>query len=261
MADTGVTYSLQSDSTLLTRVGSRFYDLQSAQPYHPTDYTLTSNQGTSYRLDASGKVQEKILSNGSHLFYSDSGITSSTGETVSFVKDSQGRLTQITAPDGTTIIYKYDNVGELIAVRNLAQGKSTRYGYSNGELTIVSGETGEAIEYGTTPVVSPIKADLGTATQFTGSVVSGHLTGKEGYTFSLRDSELLSTATGVVLLGVQVQGVTTLPSIQGYTPVASHTTANGSYSLFALNKAGLNLLTLQGNGDYTLSLKIAGDVN
>ncbi|MEH2055991.1 MAG: hypothetical protein V7K97_07475 [Nostoc sp.] len=86
------------------------------------------------------------------------------------------------------------------------------------------------------------------------------------YTFSLRDSELRSTATGTVLLGVELQGNMTLPTLLGLTPVATHVDANGSYGLFAVNRAGLNLISLSNTSPTpslppSLTLFIAGDVN
>ncbi|NJO93193.1 MAG: tandem-95 repeat protein [Hydrococcus sp. RM1_1_31] len=265
VADAGVNYTLTSAEILLSKAGNRFYDLQSAQPYNPVAtqkaFSLTAPDGTIYHLNGKGEVIEQVATNGTRLFYSDSGITASTGEMVRFVKDAQGRLTQITAPDGTAIVYSYDKDGRLIGARNLAIGASTRYGYSQDGLSLIAGEQGKAIAYSNTPVVSVVTADLGSAARFTGAVVEGNLAGSDRYSFSIRDSELRSTATGFVLLAVEVEGIGNLPIIQGLTPVASQTATESAFALFAIQKEGLNLLILDGNGNYSLRLSVAGDLN
>ncbi|MDM9385690.1 PKD domain-containing protein [Chlorogloeopsis sp. ULAP01] len=193
-------------------------------------------------------------------------------------------MTQITAPDGSLVTYTYDAQGNLVSARNLASGESHRYGYSSSPtpslppsltpsltpslLTLVTGTpgtAGSAITYSTTtPQVSPVLADLGSAAQFTGKTTSDSLAAGERsrYTFSIRDSELRSTVTGTVLLAVEVQGA--LPILQGLTPVATHSDANGSYALFAVNRAGLNLIevtSLTPSLPPSLTLFVAGDIN
>jgi YD repeat-containing protein len=133
-------------------------------------------------------------------------ITSSTGETIRFVKDATGRLQQITAPDGSLVRYTYEG-GNLVAARNLSTGNASRYGYTDSLLTLASGNPGtpgSAIAYGATPQILAVKGDLGGAVQWNGQSNSG--VGNERYTFSLRDSELSSTAEGIVLVAVDVTG-------------------------------------------------------
>lgn len=236
------------------------------QPYHPSSpneaaFTLSAPDGTLYQLNGFGEVLVQIATNGTRLYYSDSGITASTGETIRFVKDAIGRLTSITAPDGTKLVYRYDLDGQLIAAQNLQQGTSTRYGYAEERLILVTGEPGVAIVYGATPVISPVMADLGSASQFTGALINGSVTNRSLYSFSLRDSELESTATGMVLLSVEVQGNNLLPKIVGKTPVASRTTADSAFALFGLQQSGLKVLELNGLGDVQFKLEIAGDLN
>ncbi|MFM7713299.1 MAG: hypothetical protein ACKO7A_11460, partial [Microcystis sp.] len=54
--------------------------------------------------------------NGNKLTFSDEGITSSTGAEIDFIRDSQGRITEIIDPDGKSIKYVYDSKGDLIKV-------------------------------------------------------------------------------------------------------------------------------------------------
>jgi YD repeat-containing protein len=132
-ADAGVDYTLSSAATLLTLADDRLYDLKTGQPYNPAsgaftdpEYTLTAPDGTQYRLSTAHGVEEEIRPDGTHLTYSDSGITGANGDTLQFIHDDQGRLSKLIAPDGTQVIYTYDSFGNLIAARNLALGQSKR---------------------------------------------------------------------------------------------------------------------------------------
>src|SRR5439155_683480 len=117
--------------------GDRFYDLKTGRPYHPAsglfsgpEFTLTAPDGTVYQLRTAGGVEEQITPNGTRLLFSDSGIASSTGESILFVHDAAGPLSSVTLPDGSRVVYSYDEAGNLVAARDLAQGQRHRYGYS-----------------------------------------------------------------------------------------------------------------------------------
>ena len=114
-----------------------FYDLETGRPYNPAsgqfegpEYTLTAPDGTVYHLSSSRGVEEQILPGGERLIYSDSGITSSTGDRVPFVRDAAGRLVEIDAPDGTRVVYGYDAQGNLTSTYHTASGQGSRYGYA-----------------------------------------------------------------------------------------------------------------------------------
>ncbi|BAZ46381.1 DNA/RNA non-specific endonuclease [Chondrocystis sp. NIES-4102] len=263
VADEEVDFTLESADVLLSKAGDRFYDLETAKPYNlegrsQEAYTLTASDGTRYEVDSEGKLQEQITSNGTRLIYSDSGILNpDTGEMVRFETDGDGRLTTITAPNGESVIYTYDELGNLVGARNLALGESVRYSYGDHGLNLIAGDTGEAIEYFDTPVIKPITTDLGTASSFTGKTVTGN--GDNLYSFGIRESEIKSTNTGFVLLSIDLSGTNELPTIEGLTPLGTETTADSSFAMYAIDKEGLNLLSV--TGDYELQLGIAGDVN
>ncbi|MBF2017605.1 MAG: beta-propeller fold lactonase family protein [Rivularia sp. T60_A2020_040] len=271
VADAGVNYTLNSVDAKLTLAGNRLYQLNTGVAYNPAsgdfagaEFILTAADGTKYLIDSKKGITEQIAANGISLVYSDSGITSSTGETVQFVNNEQGFLKQVIAPDGTQVVYDYLD-GNLVAARNLSTGNVQRYGYNDSGLTLITGNpgtNGNAISYGTTPEISPIQSDLGGVVQWNGSTINGNLTeGIDRYTFGLRDGEIESTATGIVLVSAEVMG-DALPSIAGLNPVAT----NGNYALFAIDTPGLNLISLTpplspSPTPYSLKLNIAGDVN
>ena len=212
-ADSGVDFQLNSADTTLTRGRDGFYDLQTARPYNPAsgqfsgaEYTLTAPDGTIYHLNAADGVQEQILTNDTHLYWSDTGLVSSTGQIVRFVRDTAGRVTSMTAPDGAQVVYAYDAAGNLSGAHNTASGQSDRYGYRGNAphlltlATTSAAKGGAAIQYGLTPVVSPVTADLGGAAQYLGQMTAGTLAAgdTQRYAFSVRPSELQSTRDGTV---------------------------------------------------------------
>jgi YD repeat-containing protein len=225
-ADPGVEYHLDSVETLMTRGRDGYYDFTSARPYNPASgqlegpqYTLTAPDGSVYHLSTAQGIEEHILPSGVRFYYSDSGITSSTGESIQFTSDAAGRITSIEGPTGTRVVYSYDEAGNLSYVRNLASTLSNRYGYSIQDphlLTLATAppnqfgptlDAGNVIQYAATPSTLPLTADLGGTGQFASQPYNGTLTAGETdrFTFTLRASEIESTKADTVLVGVEVR--------------------------------------------------------
>jgi len=115
-----------------------------------------------------------------------------------------------------------------------------------------------------------VPTDLGGAYTFTGKTASGNndAGSPNQYTFNITNSELNSTDSDTVIVGVSVeskdnQGLPELPEVDKLTPILTSTNTNSNYSLFSINRSGLNLLNLNSstNGAYTLKLNVAGDIN
>ena len=177
------------------------------------------------------------------------------------------------------MIYSYDAVGNLVSARNLTLGQSSRYGYAQDKqhllnLVVSPGSGNAVVQYAPALVALPLTADLGSSGQFLTGTQTGSLTagGTDRYSFTFRSSEVHSTASGTVYLGVQVQATSgstfqpSVPVIPGLTPLASGTGPNGAFALFAVTREGLELLQVAGanattGGAYSLHLYIAGDVN
>ena len=285
-ADPGVDYALQSASAKLTLARNLFFDLLTAVPYNPAnslvqgpDYTLTAPDGTVYHLDTQLGVTEHITPAGVHLYFGDSGIMTSTGEVLHFETNAAGSIAAITAPDGRRVVYDYDEAGKLTAVYRLAESEWTRYAYSRtSELLdlIASSEDDQslAIVYAPTPQVVPVESDLGAPISFVGKVSGGQVdaAGIGRHPFSLRESELRSTANGTVFLSIEVFAdpgsllEPTIPVIVGLTPLVAHVGVGNAFAMFAIDRSGLQLLEIVGadsttSGNYSLRLSIAGDVN
>ncbi|WP_287726274.1 putative Ig domain-containing protein [Microcystis sp. M061S2] len=116
--DAGVFDKLEVENTPLTirsngTVGAFLFSFLG---YNPSQYKLTTKDGTVYNYDQKFGLIDVTDRNGNKLTFSDEGITSSTGAEIDFVRDGQGRITEIIDPDGKSIKYSYDAKGDLVAV-------------------------------------------------------------------------------------------------------------------------------------------------
>ncbi|MEA5576227.1 putative Ig domain-containing protein [Anabaena sp. UHCC 0451] len=84
--------------------------------YNPSQYKLTTKDGTVYNYDQNFGLIDVKDRNGNTLTFSDEGIVSSTGAEIEFKRDTQGRITEIIDPDGKSIKYSYDSKGNLVTV-------------------------------------------------------------------------------------------------------------------------------------------------
>ncbi|MBJ6751481.1 RHS repeat-associated core domain-containing protein [Geomonas anaerohicana] len=114
------------------------FDLDSLEPYNPSQYTLTTADGAVYELDQNVGVRSVKDTNSNTLTYGSNGITHSSGKSVSFARDLKGRITHITDPSGKPILFSYDADGNLASVTDQA-GNVTRYTYnaSHGLIDII----------------------------------------------------------------------------------------------------------------------------
>ena len=277
-AESASGWQLVVPDTKLQRAGASYYDLVSGVGYNPanagdTDYILVAPDGTRYSI-ADGRIQEVRFSDGVHVAVSDSGLVASTGETVQFTLNHAGAIERAALSDGRQFLYDYDAQGRLVSVRNLEAATSLRYGYEAGalgRLTLVTGSgAGALYTYGPSGVgQAPISGDLGSSVNYLATPVNGSLIAGEvdHYAFTLRPSELASTASGSVYLGIVVEGhnglAPVLPVMPGLTAIASSVVGNRAFALFKLDAAGLAQIDVAGSGvgDYTLSLFVAGDAN
>ncbi len=109
--------------------------------YDPQRFVLTAKDGTRYLLDrTSGLVSAKDR-NDNTVTVSADGVVSSSGPGISFERDDQGGIERIVGPDGASVTYGYDAVGDLVAVTDANQ-HTTDYEYDDHYLTEVVDPTG-----------------------------------------------------------------------------------------------------------------------
>jgi YD repeat-containing protein len=244
-------YTLASTAVKLMVAGGKVYDLATAVPYHP-GYTLTALDDTKYELDAQGGLLARVAANGGRLIYSDSGITGAAGA-VQFTQDGAGRITKMVAPNGAVVSYGYDAQGHLVSVRNSATGKTESFGYDGaGQLQVVAGETGIVVD--AAGATRPIQENLLGVANFNGRSITLTNAPHQTFTFNLKTAEISGTSGRSLLLAVEGAGDI---QINGLAPVY----ANGDYRIFAVDKAGVNLLDVADALPRSMSLRVIGDVN
>ena len=116
---------------LLIQSGGGFACFLSLDPgYNPTAFAYTDANGTVYTMTADGKLQSIKDLSGNLLTFGPSGITSSAGGlNVPFARDQQGRITQITDPNGKAYQYGYDAAGNLATVNLPSNTTPVTYTY------------------------------------------------------------------------------------------------------------------------------------
>ena len=69
-------------------------------------------------MTSTGKMLSIKNLDGNVLSFTPNGITSTAGNlTVPFARDAQGRIEQITDPNGKVYRYTYDTAGDLVSVK------------------------------------------------------------------------------------------------------------------------------------------------
>jgi RHS repeat-associated protein len=135
VGEPGVYGSLTSDGCgMLIKSGAQVNCFLATEPgYHPTAYTYTDPRGRVFTMTAGGELRTIKDLNGNVLTFGPDGITSSAGGlNVPFVRDGQGRITQITAPDGRAFRYNYDAAGDLTTVELPGADAPVSYTYDSG---------------------------------------------------------------------------------------------------------------------------------
>jgi RHS repeat-associated protein len=130
-ADPGVYDTLEVDDTSITveRDGSVVLPIFGLG-FNPSEYRLKTKEGIVYRYDQYEGLIDITDRNGNKLTYTDAGIFSSTGQSITFKRDAQGRITEIIDPEGKAIKYSYDAKGDLIGVSDRTN-YTTEFEYEN----------------------------------------------------------------------------------------------------------------------------------
>jgi hypothetical protein len=249
----------------LQRQGQRLLDASTGLPWVPAGYQLTGPDGTRWHLDARGRVQAIRFADGVQWLVSDAGValvgSTDPGQRIDFVRDTRGRIEQVVGPRGaaaaTLLLYRYDAQDRVVAVRNLyADRPATLLGYhADGRL-----------------MQTPVVATLGTASAWGAGQAaptdrwSGPVTGSVNLAFMVRESEVAATvkapgATGAVILVVETTGAAATLQAEGAQVVGQAISGGRTVTLLRVTEAGLKLLTVTADGDVTLHISVAGDID
>ena len=100
-------------------------------PYDPQRFVLVAKDGTRYTLDRTDGLVEARDRNGNTITVDDTGIRSSSGPSIEFDRDTDGRITTVTGPDNESVSYTYTPDGDLESVTD-QRGKVSAYEYGEG---------------------------------------------------------------------------------------------------------------------------------
>lgn len=126
---------LGNTQVLYQNAGNEVVDASSLEIYEPQGVRLTTRDGRVFDLALQQGVTRLEDTNGNELSITSSGITHSSGRTVTFERDGQGRITRITDPEGESLTYEYDAAGDLVTVTDQA-GQVARFRYNATHLLI-----------------------------------------------------------------------------------------------------------------------------
>jgi YD repeat-containing protein len=105
--------------------------------YNPTRFQLTTAEGFVYVIDQKAGLQSMVDPNGNTVTISANGLIHSSGKSIAFTRDAQGRITRITDPLGASMSYTYDANGDLVSFRDRESNESTyTYNSAHGLITM-----------------------------------------------------------------------------------------------------------------------------
>jgi RHS repeat-associated protein len=106
--------------------------------YDPTLFRFTDENGFAYIIDQKTGIKSITDLNGNKLTINNDGIIHSSGKSIRFTRDGQGRITQIIDPEGSAMTYSYDANGDLTSFTD-RESNGTKFTYNSfhGLLSIV----------------------------------------------------------------------------------------------------------------------------
>jgi RHS repeat-associated protein len=116
-ADPGVHERLEVESIPLRQNSDGTFKLYfGAFDYNPRVYTLITKDQVRYTYDQFDGLLSIQNRNDVRLTWTNTGVSSSVGESITWTRDALGRITQIIDPNGNPITYSYSPEGDLISV-------------------------------------------------------------------------------------------------------------------------------------------------
>ena len=106
-------------------------------PYNPSIYELKTSEQVVYVFSETKGLIEIRDALGGVLTIDDNGVQSSTGLSIDYIRDGQGRVAEVRLPStergvSNRILYGYDAIGNLVTVTDLGGGV-TSFQYANND--------------------------------------------------------------------------------------------------------------------------------
>lgn len=119
---------LDNDQVFAPNAGNEVLDTDSLEVFEPRRVRLTTRDGRIFDFDLQQGVTRLEDLRGNAVTFGLNGITHSSGRSILFERDGQGRIVRITDPEGKSVAYEYDAAGDLVAVTNREE-QITRFSY------------------------------------------------------------------------------------------------------------------------------------
>ncbi|MDQ6838293.1 MAG: hypothetical protein M3137_08205 [Actinomycetota bacterium] len=171
---TGTTSRLSSPASLgLTTSGDLVDD--GGKIFNPQRFTLTTRNGRVLVLDVASGLVSETDPNGNAVTVDGTGLHSTNGQSLTFTRDGQGRITAVTGPAGTTLSYAYSSSGDLVSSTD-ANGNVIAYHYDAGHHLLDSigsgGQVLNAVTYDSSGRVTAITDGAGHTTTIANDVAA-----------------------------------------------------------------------------------------
>ncbi len=124
-----------NDSVFWENGSSAVIDADTFALYEPEDVLLTTRDGRIFELDLRDGVTRVGDLNGNELEITPAGITHSSGRSIDFTRDDDGRIVTIEDPLGRPMTYTYDATGDLVKVTDRGES-TTRFTYDGQHLLL-----------------------------------------------------------------------------------------------------------------------------
>ncbi|MET1077454.1 MAG: putative Ig domain-containing protein [Pseudomonas sp.] len=113
--------------------GGDLFDMGTTDTFNPRQFRLTLQDGTEYQLRQDFGIEHIKDRAGNTLQFGKNGISHSSGWSLAFTRDGQGRITAIDGPGGRSYRYAYDTAGNLQSATD-PLSITSRYSYTNAKV-------------------------------------------------------------------------------------------------------------------------------
>jgi RHS repeat-associated protein/uncharacterized repeat protein (TIGR01451 family) len=166
------TLAVDGDNSLNYGFDGNLYD-SNFDIFNPTRFVLTTRDGRVLHLDTSlGLISESDPS-GNTLNVDSTGVHASNGQSITYTRDSLGRITQITGPAGQTLTYAYSAAGDLSTFTD-PDGRVIDYTYDgNHNILSIAGNglpPQSTLQYDSTGRLVSVTDGSGNVTQISNNV-------------------------------------------------------------------------------------------
>ena len=127
----GTTLEIVGNDTVFWENGTDdLIDVETFQVYEPTEVKLTTRDGRIFELNLVDGVTSVEDLSSNRIEITSAGIIHSSGVSIDFVRNAEGRITKIIDPRGGEIAYAYTPAGDLDAFTDRV-GNTTHFFYSS----------------------------------------------------------------------------------------------------------------------------------